>query len=498
MRCASYARYMSCIPQKEIPSDIIRQQNERIQKYIKLNKWELTQKYADRKQDMEADDAFREMQKDGVNRKFDMIVVDSLFRCGANVSYAEDVLLKSFYPAGIHFAVVEDDICSMNLTPDEVAAYFKRRRDDYIVGRLRFHSRQRQAEGYYTVHDEKYGYLLNDDFKSFSIDTEVVPIIREVFELVGEKGLTYQQTADVLNERGYESPAKHISRVGRKKFVVENEKWAPGAVKRVVGNTAYIGYWYKVIDGVQTKVPIQPIIEQELFDKVANKHKTLVGCHSGRLTENAFIKQIFDKETGSSLICKMNKGENAYQTLSIGFWDKDKIEYDYVMSETVSAIRAEQKKVAHALKLIASESGKREYARRKEVYARQAKALYDEMEELQKTHLVYYTMRECGDLSDEAYENYREHIWAELMEKETVFQNIMDGVEKLEIAFSKRNPWIVHYGDIKVPDKLKKPEVRKWVDKIIIENYEKVEVILPSKYTVWRELLPDEWFTEGE
>lgn len=74
------------IPQKEIPSDIIRQQNERIQKYIKLNKWELTQKYADRKQDMEADDAFREMQKDGVNRKFDMIVVDSLFRCGANVS----------------------------------------------------------------------------------------------------------------------------------------------------------------------------------------------------------------------------------------------------------------------------------------------------------------------------------------------------------------------------------------------------------------------------
>ena len=150
------------------------------------------------------------------------------------------------------------------------------------------------------------------------------------------------------------------------------------------------------------------------------------------------------------------------------------------------------------MKLIASESGKREYARRKEVYARQAKALYDEMEELQKTHLVYYTMRECGDLSDEAYENYREHIWAELMEKETVFQNIMVGVEKLEIAFSKRNPWIVHYGDIKVPDKLKKPEVRKWVDKIIIENYEKVEVILPSKYTVWRELLPDEWFTEGE
>lgn len=63
------------------------------------------QKYADRKQDTEADDAFRTMQNDGVSRKFDMVVVDSLLRCGSNVSYAEDVLLKSFLPAGIHFAV---------------------------------------------------------------------------------------------------------------------------------------------------------------------------------------------------------------------------------------------------------------------------------------------------------------------------------------------------------------------------------------------------------
>ena len=80
MRCASYARYVSCVPEKNIPSDIIRQQNDRIQKYIKQNGWELVQKYADRKQDTEADDAFRMMQNDGVSRKFDMVVVDSLLQ----------------------------------------------------------------------------------------------------------------------------------------------------------------------------------------------------------------------------------------------------------------------------------------------------------------------------------------------------------------------------------------------------------------------------------
>ena len=120
------------------------------------------------------------------------------------------------------------------------------------------------------------------------------------------------------------------------------------------------------------------------------------------------------------------------------------------------------------------------------------------MAELQKTNLIYYTMRECGNLSDEVYEKYREQIWAELMEKDTVFQSIMDSVEELEIAFSKRNPWIVYYGDIKISDKLEKSEVRKWIDRVIVENLEKVEVVLPSKYTVWWELLPGEWFTEGE
>lgn len=122
MRCASYVKYASCIPEKEIPSDIIRQQNDRIRKYIKSKGWELTEKYTERKKDTEAEEVFQTLREDGISRKFDMVVVDSIFRCGRNVSFAEDVLLKTFYPAGIHFAVVEDDFCSMYLSAGDVAA----------------------------------------------------------------------------------------------------------------------------------------------------------------------------------------------------------------------------------------------------------------------------------------------------------------------------------------------------------------------------------------
>lgn len=41
MRCASYTRMVSCMEKGEIPNDIISQQNERIQEYIKQRKWKL-------------------------------------------------------------------------------------------------------------------------------------------------------------------------------------------------------------------------------------------------------------------------------------------------------------------------------------------------------------------------------------------------------------------------------------------------------------------------
>ena len=41
MRCVSYTRTVSCLREKEIPSDIINQQNKRIQEFIKQKGWSL-------------------------------------------------------------------------------------------------------------------------------------------------------------------------------------------------------------------------------------------------------------------------------------------------------------------------------------------------------------------------------------------------------------------------------------------------------------------------
>lgn len=507
MRCASYARLVSCKPEKETPKDIIRQQNDHIRNFIKEKGWELTKKYTDRKKNMEADDAFQQLRLDGISRKFDMVVVDSLFRCGKNVSYAEDVLLKTFYPAGIHFSVLEDNICSLDMDAGMAAAYFRRKRNASSGYKLNDYSRQRQAEGYLTVHDEKYGYFLSKNRKSLTIDEEAAGIIREIFYLLAEEGLSYSQVADIMNEHGYESPGKHLARAGSKKLPDCRSYWHPSAVRHIAENIAYTGCYYKMADGTRAKIAIPPIIAQEQFEKVQqrrsnNSNKGMPGKNGSNAnrSDNAFVKQIFDKKTGNTLICRRNK-DNGSQSFAGKFTDKECISYDYVMQETITALRREQKKACLAgEKIMAGDGmagdGDSEAGKRTEILSQQARLLFPEMADIEKERLLLYGRMKTGKISGQAYQEKLSDISAQFCEKEAAFNLIMKHVETVETAFSSRNPWIKLYASIRIPDILDKRQVCRWIDKVLIEDMKTVEIVFPSKYMEWKKLLPAEWFEE--
>ena len=123
MNCVSYTRATNCLPERGDAIIPVMDQNAHIRKYISSRKWKLMKKYSDRKHDPDAEDAFLEMREDGVNRKFDCIVIDSMFQCGRDAFQATALFRKTFYPAGIQFAVVEDDFCSADASPEEVEAY---------------------------------------------------------------------------------------------------------------------------------------------------------------------------------------------------------------------------------------------------------------------------------------------------------------------------------------------------------------------------------------
>lgn len=204
MRCVSYTRTTSCKSSESIPTDIIQQQNEQIQKYIQSHGWKLVAKYSDRKRDDNENTAFEEMTMDGISRKFDMVVVNSIDRCGKYISCAEDVLAKTFFPAGIHFSVVQDDFCSIGKSREEIGEYFRKEKIAVQIKSMREFAVREQIEGYYNVHDEKYGYILSEDRKELLVEEEAATIVREVFQMLLD-GVSVKKIADIMNERGVES-----------------------------------------------------------------------------------------------------------------------------------------------------------------------------------------------------------------------------------------------------------------------------------------------------
>ena len=119
MICVSYTRSVSNCVAIESPKNAIGQQNETIAHFMKARGWKLSGKYSDRKSDREDETAFLKMKQDGMDRKFECVVFSSLFYCGKTLTSATDLLGHVFYPAGIHFAVAEDDFCSADVTADQ-------------------------------------------------------------------------------------------------------------------------------------------------------------------------------------------------------------------------------------------------------------------------------------------------------------------------------------------------------------------------------------------
>ena len=360
---------------------------------------------------------------------------------------------------------------------------------------MTYRRRLAQAEGYLTVHDEKYGYFLNEERKGFFIDEEVAPIIREIFYLLSEKEIKYSEVAALMNERGYESPMKHLARVGQKNIPDCRSHWGLYSVQRIAQNTAYIGYWYKMVDGERKKLEIPPIVPKEQFDRIAQRYELSPNKHHGEeRSKNAFVKQIFDKETGTPLVCRLHRAEKPYQTFSLEFWDQDRIEYDYVMEEAVAALFAEQELAQTAGKLVDTKMCADELNRRKEVLGEKARLLFAEMVEVEQKHIPLYCQKENGEISETEYIRQRTEIFEVLAEQEKEFAKLMEQVQMLETAFSRGNPWIQFYSKIEITDVLEKAQVRKWIDRLLITNCETVEVVFPEKYMKWKDILPSQWF----
>lgn len=497
MRCVSYTRTTTCIRGDMNPENVISHQNEVIRQFMKERGWKLDGKYSDRKNSDQEDAAFQRMRMDGMARKFDMVVVSSAFRCGRSVSYAEDLLLKTFYPAGIHFAVAEDGFCSMDHPVQEIEEYLCAKRRESNVSCMRHAEREKERQGLFDVHDEKYGYLLKDDFSGFEIDGEVVPVIREIFRLLANN-MTMQAVADLLNERGVEPPAVHLERVGRKNFHANGCKWVLGSVQRILQNTAYIGYWTKMVGGRPQTVDMPVIIEKEIFDRatenVASRGRKMP--ENVLRSENAFVKQIFDKETGEPLVCRRYTDDGDYQMFHRSWFAVTQgIHYEAVKEAVAAAIFAERRQAEKIASILIGEEAAEELDRRIAVLSEEAKRLFSQMAEYERNRLSVYQSYRNGIATEEELHTAFRGTKEILSGQDAQFDEIMEKVHTIRTAYSLKNPWLTHYRKAELSEEITKKEVRKWVDRIMVENLQYIKVTLVKQE--WKSFFPAEWLEGG-
>lgn len=118
--------------EKRIAAIDVEVQKESILNFANINNITIAEVYEDAEnEDFSSDEAFTKLRNDAIYRKFDVLILDSVFCFGMQTYIMTDILMNVFFPAGIHFVVIEDDFRSYERTLDEVREYCKRASQRY-------------------------------------------------------------------------------------------------------------------------------------------------------------------------------------------------------------------------------------------------------------------------------------------------------------------------------------------------------------------------------
>ena len=179
MKCVSYTR---TLPWKNHQSKLtIAEQNQRIAAYLAEHKeLDLQKKYSDRKNDEKARAAFDQMTNDGVERKFDCIIVASMYYCGPDFPAVRQAIKETLYATGIDLIVLEEGLDTRTASRKEVEDYFEAKRCE-MHAEIMFAWRKKQGAGFRLTNSVPFGYIRRNGESNMIKDKEVALYLSEAF-----------------------------------------------------------------------------------------------------------------------------------------------------------------------------------------------------------------------------------------------------------------------------------------------------------------------------
>lgn len=453
MTAVAYIRMSTCHPLRQIPANHITQQSDRIKAYAKRKGWKIAARYCDRKHDSAECTAFEQMMEDGLQRKFDMVIVDSIYGAGRDLGSVKRVLLQTFHYAGISFAVVEDDFVSRGKSFSETEAYFQRA--DLELKRAIMQERNMEKSQRLCWNDVKYGYHLLDSGEMV-IDLRRAPIVQRIYQM-RLSGKPLSEIASTLNKEGVPGP-----RADRK----ADAKWKISAIHGILHNSAYVGYWYKSVQGKPVRMELEPIISKEDYDAVQRMSAPSGSDTRSSTKRNLMASLVVNQSSGEVLkIRKTYSGERYFSDkLNCEEGHERRIPCDEIQRIAMTALENECRLARDMEKLLPEELD----FRKQKVLAK-----------------IRGEMR-C-QFADVANALKAENNSGIVLDSEPIFQTFMETVDDIEIAFSHKNPWIVLYSNLRLDSLDSNLAFRHCIERIEVSPEGRI-LVVPKEET-WKQLL---------
>ena len=496
MRCVSYTRALSGCWAIEPKEDMLKKQNALITEYAKKRGWKITQKYSDRKKVRDEETAFLQMKQDGINRKYDCILFGSIFYAGRNYTSTYDLIYLILYPAGVHFAVAEDDFCSADKTKDEVEAYLQKNRSVYR-GEIASILATRQCKGRQYM---KYGYVWKDD-DTLEVDEIAAQIIREIFEMCrdGSSMLTISKS---LQERGIDTPFQYAYKKFDKDCGERHKNWNAARVKNILANEMYIGKWKRCIRGIDYEYPCPVIVDQTLFDAAQQGLHKRNNVKNGRSNSEYswYSGIIVDEETQHPLMSYIKPSDKEhilrfrYPAPQVKRYQQLWIKVDTVTESAKKMLFCEVQKARRVKQLLETELCEKEKAAQLEQLRKKAIAVFAKMSAVEKELMQYSKRYEAGELTEEDYSEQYQSSLLKQNEMNATLQTHMTAMEEVETVFSSKNPWLELYANLQIGEHFDKRELKKYISKVLVYRFETASV--EFIHVKWRDRLPKLWLEE--
>ena len=476
MKCVVYSKRVSVI-KEEIPVSI-KEQNDRLRAFVAENNLEIDAYYEDKSDDPNAEKGFEALKQDGIAGKISLVILESVFRCGKGVAPAKFLLLETFYVAGIHFIITNDNIDSRKSDYETLKNYFNSKIMQ-VSARNHINRCRNEVTNKRSIPPlmECYGYRLSEDRKSIVIDEYAAKIIKQVFYMLNS-GMNHKQIIKYLDDKNIENPGKYTHRVCISKPDTSADHWTKSCIDNIRRNIKYTGC---DVDTVFGKITYPRIVEPDVFEKA--KEQAVNNTKTKDMYDryfNPFFFFVFFRENNEKLILRTVDGrkDESYFRLRNG---KKKIIGFHELYEAVKKTVFSEKEIAvEIFKMLESEGSFMFKEKIREEYRDKAAALFEKSKEMAVLSVKAELDFEKGMVSESDYCKKKESLDEQQEKYNESFKQIIDEVDRRIKKLNKKNKWLSLYTSLDENRALDRTTVRKIIEKIIVNADGSIETVLKT------------------